>query len=97
MATVYLAEDLKHHRKVAIKVLHPELAVTLAADRFLNEIQIAAGLNHPHILSRIDSGEWDGVPCYGMPYVEGDRARSSGRLAVPQRRQTLRAPAHVLS
>ena len=54
MATVYLAEDLKHRRKVAIKVLHPELAVTLAADRFLNEIQIAAGLTHPHILQIVE-------------------------------------------
>ncbi len=75
MATVYLAEDLKHRRKVAIKVLHPELAVTLAADRFLNEIQIAAGLNHPHILSLIDSGEADGLPYYVMPYVEGESLR----------------------
>ena len=57
MAVVFLAEDLKHHRQVALKVLHPELSVTLAADRFLNEIQIVAGLEHPHILTLIDSGE----------------------------------------
>jgi Tol biopolymer transport system component/tRNA A-37 threonylcarbamoyl transferase component Bud32 len=75
MATVFLAEDLKHRRKVAIKVLHPELAVTLAADRFLNEIQIAAGLTHPHILSLIDSGEADGLPYYVMPYVDGESLR----------------------
>ena len=75
MATVLLAEDLKHRRKVAIKVLHPELAVTLAAERFLNEVQIAAGLNHPHILSLIDSGEADGLPYYVMPYVEGESLR----------------------
>ena len=56
MATVYLAEDLKHHRKVAIKVLRPELAATLGAKRFLREIEIAANLNHPHILPMFDSG-----------------------------------------
>ncbi|MCL7959782.1 MAG: protein kinase [marine benthic group bacterium] len=75
MATVFLAEDLKHHRKVAIKVLHPELTASLGADRFLNEIQIAAGLTHPHILSLIDSGEADGLPYYVMPYVEGESLR----------------------
>jgi serine/threonine-protein kinase len=88
MATVYLAEDLKHRRKVAIKVLRPGLAVTLAADRFLNEIQIAAGLNHPHILSLIDSGEADGLPYYVMPYVEGeslrDRLDREGELPVEE-------------
>ena len=76
MAVVFLAEDLKHHREVAIKVLHPELTVTLAADRFLNEIRIAAGLNHPHILMLIDSGEADGLLYYVMPFVEGDSLRA---------------------
>ncbi|MCL7959784.1 MAG: protein kinase [marine benthic group bacterium] len=75
MATVYLAEDLKHRRKVAIKVLHPELAVTLAAERFLSEIKIAAGLNYPHILALFDSGEADGLLYYVMPYVEGESLR----------------------
>jgi serine/threonine-protein kinase len=75
MATVFLADDLKHHRKVAIKVLHPELTVTLAADRFLQEIQIAAGLNHPHILALFDSGEADGLLYYIMPYVAGESLR----------------------
>ena len=56
MATVFLAEDLKHKRKVAIKVLHPELAVAVGSDRFLREIEIAANLEHPHILALIDSG-----------------------------------------
>ena len=56
MATVYLAQDLKHARQVALKVLHPELAATLGPDRFLREIQIAAGLQHPHILPLYDSG-----------------------------------------
>ncbi len=75
MATVFLAEDLKHHRKVAIKVLHPELAAAVGSDRFLREIQIAAKLEHPHILALIDSGEADGLPYYVMPYVEGESLR----------------------
>ena len=60
MATVYLAEDLKHHRPVAVKVLHPELAAALGHERFLREVEIAARLQHPHILTLIDSGEADG-------------------------------------
>ncbi len=60
MATVYLAEDLKHHRKVAVKVLRPELAATLGPERFVREIEIAAQLTHPHILPLFDSGEADG-------------------------------------
>jgi tRNA A-37 threonylcarbamoyl transferase component Bud32 len=71
MATVYLAEDLKHERKVAVKVLRPELAASLAAERFLKEIGIAAQLNHPHILTLIDSGDAEGFLYYVMPYVEG--------------------------
>ena len=66
MATVYLAEDLKHHRPVAIKVLHPELAAALGSERFLREIEIAARLQHPHILTLIDSGEADGFLYYVM-------------------------------
>jgi tRNA A-37 threonylcarbamoyl transferase component Bud32 len=72
MATVYLARDLKHKRKVAIKVLHPELAVSLGAERFLREIHIAAQLTHPHILGLHDSGEADGMLYYVMPYVDGE-------------------------
>jgi serine/threonine-protein kinase len=79
MATVYLAEDLKHHRKVALKVLRPELAAALGPERFLREIQIAAGLHHPHILGVFDSGEADGLLYYVMPHVEGESLR--GRLA----------------
>ena len=79
MATVYLAQDLKHQRPVAIKVLRPELAASLGADRFLREVQIAAKLQHPHILTLIDSGEADGFLYYVMPYVEGETLRS--RLA----------------
>ena len=56
MATVYLAEDLKHSRKVAIKVLHPELSAVIGGDRFLTEIKVTANLQHPHILGLIDSG-----------------------------------------
>jgi len=75
MATVYLAEDLKHHRQVAIKVLKPELAASLGAERFLREIEIAAQLNHPNILTLIDSGRADGLLYYAMPYVEGESLR----------------------
>jgi eukaryotic-like serine/threonine-protein kinase len=79
MATVYLAEDLKHHRRVAVKVLHPELAATLGHDRFLREVEIAARLQHPHILTLIDSGEADGLLYYVMPFVDGASLRA--RLA----------------
>jgi TolB-like protein/tRNA A-37 threonylcarbamoyl transferase component Bud32 len=79
MATVFLAEDAKHHRKVAVKVLHPDLAQALGADRFLREIEIAASLRHPHILPLYDSGEAGGYLYYVMPYVEGDSLRT--RLA----------------
>ncbi|UCF41130.1 MAG: protein kinase [Gemmatimonadota bacterium] len=75
MATVFLAGDLKHGRKVAIKVLHPELAAVLGAERFLREIEIAARLTHPHILPLHDSGEADGFLYYVMPYVEGESLR----------------------
>ena len=72
MATVYVAQDLKHERQVAVKVLRPELAVSIGADRFLREIKIAANLNHPHILPLHDSGEAEGFLFYVMPYVEGE-------------------------
>ncbi|MGH7537801.1 MAG: protein kinase domain-containing protein [Gemmatimonadales bacterium] len=75
MATVYLAEDVKHHRKVAVKVLQPELAAALGPDRFLREIRTAAALNHPHILALYDSGEADGFLYYVMPYVKGESLR----------------------
>ena len=86
MATVYLAEDLKHRRKVAVKVMRPELAATLGADRFLREVEIAAQLNHPHILPMYDSGSAGGVLYYVMPYVEGEslaaRIAREGELPV---------------
>jgi eukaryotic-like serine/threonine-protein kinase len=75
MATVYLAEDLKHHRKVALKVLRPELAAILGAERFLKEIEVTANLQHPNILPLYDSGEADTFLFYVMPYVEGETLR----------------------
>jgi formylglycine-generating enzyme required for sulfatase activity/dienelactone hydrolase/predicted Ser/Thr protein kinase len=86
MATVHLAEDLKHHRKVALKVLKPELAAILGAERFLREIEITANLQHPHILPLFDSGEADGFLFYVMPYVQGESLRDllarTGRMDV---------------
>src|SRR3989449_4485601 len=86
MATVFLAHDIKHDRSVALKVLHPEVAAALGAERFLREIRIAAHLQHPHILTLIDSGEiprhdgmGPGLLYYVMPYVEGETLRA--RLA----------------
>jgi len=75
MATVYLAQDLKHRRPVAIKVLAPELAAALGRERFLREIETAARLTHPHILPLHDSGEADGLLYYVMPYIEGESLR----------------------
>ncbi|MDH5316606.1 MAG: serine/threonine-protein kinase, partial [Gemmatimonadota bacterium] len=75
MATVYLAEDLKHHRQVAIKVLRPELSALLGAERFLKEIETTANLQHPHILPLHDSGSADGLLFYVMPYVSGESLR----------------------
>ena len=75
MATVYLADDLKHERKVALKVLRPELAAVVGAERFLTEIKVTANLQHPHILPLHDSGEADSFLFYVMPYVEGETLR----------------------
>ena len=75
MATVYLAQDVRHERLVALKVLHPELAASLGPERFLREIKVAARLNHPHILALHESGEADGFLYYVMPYVEGESLR----------------------
>jgi eukaryotic-like serine/threonine-protein kinase len=76
MATVYLAQDLKHDRKVAVKVLKPELAAVLGAERFLAEIKVTANLQHPNLLPLFDSGEADGFLYYVMPYVEGETLRA---------------------
>ncbi len=81
MATVYRATDVKHRRPVAVKVLRPELAVAIGRDRFLREIELAAGLQHPHILGLIDSGEAEGFLYYIMPFVEGDSLRQLLRRA----------------
>ncbi|HEV8150221.1 MAG TPA: protein kinase [Gemmatimonadales bacterium] len=75
MATVYLAEDLRHHRHVALKVLRPELAAVIGAERFLHEITTTANLQHPHILPLHDSGQVDGSVFYVMPFVEGESLR----------------------
>ena len=75
MATVFLAGDVKHRRKVAIKVLHPEIGAAIGPDRFLREIEIAASLQHPHILPLYDSGEAAGYLYYVMPFVEGESLR----------------------
>ena len=69
MATVWLAQDTKHERVVALKVLHPGLAESLGAERFLREIKVVARLNHPHILPLFDSGEIEGFLYYVMPYI----------------------------
>jgi serine/threonine-protein kinase len=88
MATVYLARDLKHDRPVAIKVLLPDLAAGLGAERFVREIEISAKLTHPHILPLFDSGEADGLLFYVMPYVEGEslkeRLEREGKLSVDE-------------
>jgi len=75
MATVYLAQDLKHDRAVALKVLKPELAALMGGERFLTEIKTTANLQHPHILPLFDSGEADGFLFYVMPYIEGESLR----------------------
>ena len=101
MATVYLAQDLKHHRRVAIKVLKPELAAALGPERFLREIRIAARLTHPHILPLHDSGVAAGLLYYVMPHVEGeslgDRLERDRRLPIDAVRAITREVADALS
>ncbi len=77
MATVYLAQDVKHDRHVALKVLRPELAAVIGADRFLQEIKVTANLQHPNILALYDSGEADSFLYYVMPYIEGESLRDT--------------------
>ncbi|HEX9166835.1 MAG TPA: protein kinase, partial [Gemmatimonadales bacterium] len=88
MATVYLAVDVKHDRKIAIKVLHPELAASVGGDRFEREIKLAAKLQHPNILGMFDSGNADGLLYYMMPFVEGESLRDKldreGQLTVDE-------------
>ena len=94
MATVYLAHDVKHGRAVAVKVLRPELAQAVTAERFLREISIAARLQSPHVLPLFDSGESDGLLYYVMPYVEGESLRDQlarqGALAPSEAMRLLR-------
>ena len=101
MATVYLAADSRHHRSVAVKVLRPELAMSLGSLRFLREIEIAARLTHPHILPLHDSGETGGVLYYVMPFVEGEslreRLRREGRLPAEEARRIAREVADALA
>ena len=100
MATVYLADDLRHDRRVALKVLHPELSSALGPDRFLREIKLAARLNHPHIVPLFDSGEVAGYLFYVMPVVEGeslrDRLLREGQIPVEEALQLVRGIASAL-
>ena len=100
MATVYLADDLRHHRKVAIKVLRPELGAVLGPERFTREIHIAAGLSHPHILALHDSGDADGLLFYVMPYVRGESLRQKlarqGQLPIDEALRIVRQVASAL-
>src|SRR5258706_1049096 len=75
MAVVFLAQDRRHNRPVALKVLHPELSLSLGSERFLREIQIAARLQHPHIVPLYDSGQAGELLYYVMPFVEGESLR----------------------
>ena len=102
MATVYVAEDLKHHRQVAVKVLRPDLAASLGAERFLREIEIAARLQHPHILPLHDSGNADDVLFYVMPLVEGQSLRDrlvkgGGALSIEEATRIIREVADALA
>jgi serine/threonine protein kinase len=101
MATVFLAEDPRHDRWVAIKVLKPDVATAIGAERFLREIHIAAQLHHPHILGLIDSGQADGLLYYVMPYVAGDtlreRIEKEGALPIPEAVRLLREIADALA
>jgi serine/threonine protein kinase/tetratricopeptide (TPR) repeat protein len=100
MATVYLAQDVRHGRPVAVKVLHPELALSLGPERFLREIQIAARLQHPHIVPLYDSGQAGDLLYYVMPYVEGESLRQrllrDGRLPLDEALRVTRAVASAL-
>jgi len=101
MATVYLATDDKHDRKVALKVLKPDLAAVLGPDRFPREIRIVAQFNHPHILSLYDSGESQGFLYYVMPFVEGEslrqRVRREGQLPIGDAVRILREVVDALA
>jgi hypothetical protein len=101
MAWVYLAEDLRHGRRVAIKVFRPDLMASIGAERFLREIRIIASLQHPNVVPLLDSGEADGILYYVMPYVEGaslrERLARSGELPVPEAVRLLTEVADALA
>ena len=101
MATVYLADDLKHERKVALKVLKPELAAVVGPERFLAEIKTTANLQHPHILPLFDSGQADGFLFYVMPYVEGeslrDKLNRENRLQIAEALEIAKTVASALA
>jgi len=100
MATVYLAHDMRHDRKVAIKVLHPELAAAIGSERFLTEIRTTAKLQHPHILPLLDSGDVNGLLFYVMPFVDGETLRArlerERQLSVPDAVRIAREVADAL-
>ena len=100
MATVYLGHDLRHERPVAIKILRPDLAALIGHERFLHEIRVTAQLQHPHIITLIDSGEADGLLYYVMPYIEGETLRHrldpGRRIDVPEAVRVARTVATAL-
>ena len=100
MATVFLAHDVRHNRRVALKVLHPELGSSIGPDRFLREIQLAAQLNHPHIVPLFDSGNADGYLYYVMPVVDGetlrDRLLRDGQIPLDEAVNLIRGIASAL-
>ena len=97
---VYLADDIRHHRKVSLKVLRPELSAVIGPERFLKEIELTAGLQHPHILPLFDSGNANGLLWYAMPFVEGETLRSrlvrDGPLSVDEAVRIAREVADAL-
>src|SRR5262245_33741699 len=101
MATVYLAEDIRHRRKVAVKALHPELSAVIGSERFLKEIELTASLQHPHILPLFDSGSADGQLYYVMPFVDGETLRTrverERHLPIPDAVRIAREVADALS
>ena len=101
MATVYLAEDVRHQRKVALKVLHPELSAVLGPERFLKEVEVTASLQHPHILPLFDSGNASAQLYYVMPFVDGEtlrwRLERERQLPVPDALRIAREVADALS
>src|SRR5687768_4691002 len=101
MATVYLAQDIRHDRQVAVKVVKPEIVAAVGADRFINEIRTTAHLKHPHVLPLFDSGSVGDALFYVMPYIDGEslraRLRRDGQLPLTDTLTTLREVADALA